>query len=40
MANRVLIACGLKKHLGIEPDYLNKFITGDETWVFEYDLET
>ena len=23
-----------------EPDFLGKVITGDETWVFQYDLET
>ena len=28
------------KHLQIEPDLLRRVITGGETWIFEYDLET
>ncbi|XP_023701373.1 uncharacterized protein LOC111861214 [Cryptotermes secundus] len=39
-ANRVLIASELKERVEIEPHYLDCVITGDETWTFEYDLET
>ena len=28
------------KRLQTEPDLLCRVITGDETWIFEYDLET
>ena len=28
------------EHLQIEPDLLRRVIIGDETWIFEYDLET
>ena len=28
------------KHLQTDPDLLQRVITGDESWIFEYDLET
>ena len=28
------------EHLQTEPDLLHRIITGDETWIFEYDPET
>ena len=28
------------EHLQTEPDLLQRVITGDESWIFEYDLET
>jgi len=39
-ANRLEICQGLVGRLEIEPDFLYKVITGDESWVFDYDLET
>ena len=38
--NRVLIASELLERVQSEPDFLNNVITGDETWVFQYDPET
>ena len=38
--NRVLISCELLDHVRSNPDFLEQVITGDETWVFEYDPES
>lgn len=38
--NRAEISSELLQRVEIEPDYLDNVITGDETWVFEYDPET
>jgi len=34
--NRVLVSRELLDHVTSEPDFLQRVITGDETWVFEY----
>ena len=39
-ANRLEICQDLLGKLEIEPDFLDKVITGDESWVFDYDPET
>jgi len=39
-ANRLEICQDLLGRLESEPDFLDKVITGDESWVFDYDLET
>ena len=39
-ANRLDICQDLLGRLGIEPIFLHKVITGDESWVFDYDPET
>ena len=39
-ANRLEICQDLLGRLEIEPDCLDKVITGDESWVFDYDPET
>jgi len=39
-ANRLEICQDLMGRLEIEPRFLVKVITGDESWVFDYDLET
>ena len=39
-ANRLEICQDLLGRLEIEPNFLNKVITGDESWVFDYDPET
>jgi len=39
-ANRLEICQDLLGRLEIEPDFLDKVITGDETWEFDYDPET
>ena len=38
--NQLEICQDLLGQLEIEPDFLDKVITGDESWVFDYDLET
>ena len=37
---RFTVCQDITERLEAEPDLLNSFITGDETWVFEYDPET
>jgi len=39
-ANRLEICQDLLGRLEIEPDFWDKVITGDESWVFDYDPET
>ena len=39
-ANRLEICQDLLGRLKIEPNCLHKVITGDESWVFDYDPET
>ena len=39
-ANRLEICQDLLGRLEIEPNFLDKVITGDELWVFDYDPET
>jgi hypothetical protein len=39
-ANRLEICQDLLERLKIEPNFLDKLITGYESWVFEYDPET
>ena len=39
-ANRLEICQDLLGRLEIEPDFLDKVITGDESWVSDYDPET
>ena len=38
--NRLEICQDLLGRLKIEPNFLNKVITGDESWLFDYDPET
>jgi len=38
--NRLEICQDLLGRLTIEPNFLDKVITGDESWVFDYDPET
>ena len=38
-ANRLEICQDLLGRLEIEPNFLHKVITGDESWVFDYDPE-
>jgi hypothetical protein len=38
--NRLEICQYLLERLETEPNLLDKVITGDESWVFEYDPET
>jgi len=37
---RVAVASEILDRLQTEPDFLDRVITGDETWIFEYDPET
>ena len=37
---RVEVCQGILGHLQTEPDLLQRVITGDQSWIFEYDLET
>ena len=39
-ANRLEICQDLLGRLEIEPEFLDKVIKGDESWVFAYDPET
>ena len=39
-ANRLEICQDLLGRLEIEPNFLDKVIAGDESWVFDYDPET
>jgi len=39
-ANRLEICQDLLERLKIESNFLHKVITGDESWVFDYDPET
>jgi len=39
-ANRLEICQDLQGRIKIEPNFLDKVITGDESWVFDYDPET
>ena len=39
-ANRLEICQDLLGRLEIEPNFLHKVITGDESWVFDYNPET
>ena len=39
-ANRLEICHNLQGRLKIEPNFLDKVITDDELWVFDYDPET
>ena len=38
--NRVSTSHKLLDRVRCDPDFLEQVITGDETWVFEYDPET
>jgi len=38
-ANRLEICQDLLGRLGNEPEFLDKVITGDESWMFDYDPE-
>jgi len=38
--NRVLVSQELLDRVTSEPDFLQRVITGDETWVFKYDPTT
>ena len=38
--NRILIARDLLDRVGSEPNFMERVVTGDESWVFEYDPET
>ena len=38
--NRILISRDLLGRVENEPDFMQRIITGDESWVFEYDPET
>jgi len=38
--NRVLVSRELLDRVTSEPDFLQRVITGDETWVLEYDPRT
>ena len=38
--NRILISRDLLDRVGSEPDFMERVVTGDEIWVFEYDPET
>ena len=35
-----LVCKDILEHLETEPNLLGKVITGDESWIFEYDSET
>ena len=37
---RFTVCQDITERLQAEPDLLNSVVTGDETWVFEYDPET
>ena len=37
---RVTVCQDIIERLKDDPDLLRKVITGDESWIFEYDLET
>ena len=37
---RLQVCQDIMEHLKTEPDLLRRVITGDVTWIFEYDLET
>jgi len=37
---RMQVYQDIMEHLKTEPDLLRRVITGDVTWIFEYDLET
>ena len=37
---RVEVCQDILEHLQTEPDLLQRVITGDESWIFEYDPET
>uniref|UniRef100_A0A8C3CC15 Transposase n=1 Tax=Cairina moschata TaxID=8855 RepID=A0A8C3CC15_CAIMO len=39
-ANRKVICQDLLHHVNEEPDFLDNVVTGDDTWVFEYDPES
>ena len=38
--NRLDVCREMKDQLKIDPDFLSKIITGDESWCYRYDLET
>jgi len=39
-ANRRDVCLDLLDHLEREPEFFSRVITGDESWIFEYDLDT
>jgi hypothetical protein len=39
-ARQVEVSAEMLERLENEPDFLNRVITGDESWFFEYDPET
>ena len=39
-ANRNDVCLDLLNHLEREPEFFSRVITGDESWILEYDLET
>jgi hypothetical protein len=39
-ARRNEVSAEMREWLETEPDFLNRVITGDESWFFEYDPET
>jgi hypothetical protein len=39
-ARRNEVSAEMLQRLQTEPDFLNPVITGDESWLFEYDSET
>ena len=34
------VCLDLLDHLEMEPEFFSRIITGDESWILEYDLET
>jgi len=39
-AGRVNISQELLDHVSVDENFLKTFVTGDETWVYVYDVET
>jgi len=39
-STRLTIAQDLLNRVEVDPNFINNVITGDETWVFEYDPES
>ena len=38
--NRVKVAEDMLERVNSDPEFIKRIVTGDETWVYEFDLQT
>ena len=38
--NRIRVAEGMLERVNSDPTFMKRIVTGDETWVYEFDMQT